>query len=586
MTKTRLKLAIWLTFSLLLAGTALVGIAGLANLVAYFQKGADPAAALNLIPNRPPDWPVAVTWLPDEADTGRDMEPVTRTRIEDAYVRAWLQRTLSYQKGENFGLGSYFSGPALAALEADLVRGAAAGRQIEQVALGHRLQLHFYSADGSIVALTDYGANLVHRIGGSGDTPALLTEETVPYQIIMIQIDGTWKVRQWVRREDILPPEDVRPAAKPTPDGLVEAAGSRLAVGGRPFIIRGVNYYPQESPWLEFWPNYDGALIDRDLAHMRALGFNTVRIFVPFEQFGGADVDPVMIARLRDFLNVAGRRELQVIVTLFDFRGDYSLVTWPAADRHLETLLTTFNRHPAILAWDLKNEPDLDFDSQGEDLVTGWLAHAADLARRTDPHHLVTIGWSSPAAAAALVDRVDFVSFHYYEPAGDLPGRLAALRRKIGPEKPVALTEFGLPTWNSFFFPNGHTPAEQAVYLSQVLAAVEIGELAGSVVWTLYDFSEVPPIVAGSWPWQTGPQRHLGLIDLAGNPKPAAALFAPEAGRSTLPSLPGWRRFVKPFWLALEAMVGLAILAVTAGLPRRHRVLAAARSLARRFRIL
>ena len=111
--KIHLKLLLWLALLLVAAGVLWLLLRGLGDLVAYFQRGADPASALNIVPNVPPDLHVTLAWLPDDADTGRAMEPYTRRQIEAGYLRAWLQWNLSYLKGEPFGLKTYFSGPAL-----------------------------------------------------------------------------------------------------------------------------------------------------------------------------------------------------------------------------------------------------------------------------------------------------------------------------------------------------------------------------------------------------------------------------------------------------------------------------------------
>ena len=60
---------------------------------------------------------------------------------------------------------------------------------------------------------------------------------------------------------------------------------------------------------------------------------------------------------------------------LFRWVFCYSLLHWPDADRYLETLLTYFKNNPTILAWDLKNEPDLDYRTAGKEVVNSWLAY-------------------------------------------------------------------------------------------------------------------------------------------------------------------------------------------------------------------
>ena len=558
MQKTHLKLIIWaLLLALTLAG-AWVVVSGSANLLASFERGAEPASALNIVPNVPPDLHVALSWAADDADSGRQIDPLTRSQIESVYIRAWLQINLSYQKGEPHGLTTYFTGPSLAEVSAAVRRTHSDGFSIEQADTAHHLQLHLSSAEGSIVAFTDHDATVVHVIRDAKGTIISVEETRADYDVVMLLENGLWHVRHWVRRAAT--EADNRPIAPACP-GCARVDGTGLRVDGTPFAVAGINYYPQATPWDTFWPQYDPAVIDRDLSRIKGLGLNTIRIFVPYEQFGGPHVDPIMRDRLSDLLDRAEAQNLKLIVTLFDFRGDYSLLHWADADRQLETLLTYFAGHPAILAWDLKNEPDLDDARVGGQIVDAWLRHIALLARSYDPNHVLTIGWSNPTAAVRLVGQVDMVQFHYYAPVAELATGYVALRQ-AAPDKPLLLGEFGLPTWNTVF-PNGHTEAEQATYYAALLSRLQhLDPSTGHLAWTLYDFARVPATVAGRWPWQTGPQAYLGIIRTDGSEKPAAALLAPGANLTIAP-LPIWARLLKPFWLlmlgaTLVEIVGLA----------------------------
>ncbi len=558
MRKTHLKLIIWaLLFALTLAGAWAV-VSGAANLLASFERGAEPASALNIVPNVPPDLHVALSWAADDADSGRQIDPLTRSQIESVYIRAWLQINLSYQKGEPHGLTTYFTGPALAEVSAAVRRAHSDGLSIEQADTAHHLQLHLSSAEGSIIAFTDHDATVVHVIRDNAGAIISVEETRADYDVVMLLEDGLWHVRHWVRRAatgaDNTPPAPACPGC-----AVIDRTG--LRVDGAPFRVAGINYYPQATPWDTFWPQYDPAVIDRDLSRIKGLGLNTIRIFVPYEQFGGPRVESIMRDRLGDLLDRAEAQNLKLIVTLFDFHADYSLLHWADADRQLATLLTRFAGHPAILAWDLKNEPDLDDRRVGTQIVDAWLTHIAGLAHSYDPNHLLTIGWSSPAAAQRLVQQVDLVQFHYYATAESFTAAYVALRQ-AAPNKLLLLGEFGLPTWNSVF-PNGHTEAEQAAYYAELLYRLRsLDPSTGHLAWTLYDFASVPATVAGRWPWQTGPQRHLGIIRIDGSEKPAAALLAPEANLSILP-VPGWARWLKPFWLlaAGGALTGTVLVA-------------------------
>ena len=554
MSKNLVKLLLW---AFLIGVGALASyslLLGLARLTAFFQQGADVSSALHNIPSLPSDLTVRWQWLPDDADTGRQMEPYTRTQIESAYLRAWLQWDLSYVQKKPYGLKTYFSGPALADLDSSITQSVSKNWKITQVDNAHNLQLHFYSADGSIVSLTDQAALVLETIQDAKNSTVYSGETQANFDVVMFLEDGYWHVRHLVRT-GTQPWLAGSIGELQTPPGMVGVQGNHLVLDGQPFTAAGINYYPQQTPWDQFWLKYDGAATEQDFTLIQSLGLNTIRIFVPFDQMGGSKPDPKMLDKLEDLLNRAHNHGLWVIVTLFDFRSDYSPWLWSAADRQLESILTRFRDNQAVLAWDLKNEPDRDYASAGQDNVNNWLKHTARMARSFDPHHLLTVGWSTPAAAQAIPESVDFVSFHFYAPAAELPQLLTTLKSAVT-DHPVMLTEFGLPTWNSPFFPNGHSELEQAEYYADVLTVSRAGDTTGYLAWTLFDFNNVPASVAGRYPWQIGPQKYLGVVRPDGTLKPAAKLLAPNADL-TVVKVPSWARFFKPFWLTVMVSISL-----------------------------
>ncbi len=568
MSKNRLKLLIWLMLTALALAAVVGSILLLGQVVTYFGTGADPRSALNLIPAAPPDLDERLAWRPDAA-AGRDIEPFVRQQVAGAYLRAWAQFNISHAVGQPYGLKSYFTGVALDGVSATIAQAAAAGWRIEQADLAHDLELTFYAENGQVVAFTDHNLPLVQRLTHA-DGREQVIETRATFDVVMTLKDGNWRVRTWLRRPATEPPQltQLPPQSALRAPQIVSIQGDGLTLNGAPFAVNGVNYYPQQTPWDDFWIKYNPDQTRADLAIARALGLNSVTIFVPFEQFGGDAPLYLYTSRLRHFLDEAERQGVQVIVTLFDHRTDHSLATWPADDRHIAALVGGLAGHPAILAWNLKNEPDRDYAANSPALVQGWLRHVAGQVRRHDPDRLITIGWSSPQAAAALVDVVDVVSFHYFAPAADYPAQLAELRDIAG-GKPLLLGEFGLPTWNSFF-PNGHTEAEQAAYYADLLTVQRLARTAGQMSWTLYDFAAVPTSEF-RWPWQRGPQASMGVIRLDNTLKPAAALLAPGSDLTSVPAVPGWARFLKPFWLMLFAGAGLLVALVLLSFNRRLR---------------
>lgn len=526
MRKNRLKGLIGLGV-ILLAAALFVGVmAALAQIVIFTGTGADRAAALNLVPALPADLEQRVTWLTDAPTvTGqRALEPVVRQQVTGAYMRGLAQMAISYELGRPYGLATYFGGPVLVQVTDAISATAATGLALRQSSLSHALQLTFYADDGSVVAFRDNAARLVQQVKDSASGQEQVIVQEGAYDVVMFLEDGNWRIRAWRRVGDAEP----QPMPLGGLPGSVRVTGSQLTVNGAPYRIAGVNYYPSATPWTLFWPNYDPQQTAVDLAAARALDFNTIRVFVPFTDFGGADVDPEMVAHLRDLLDQAQAQGLRVIVTLFDHRTDHAIGNWTDDEKHLAGLIPALAWHPAILAWDIKNEADRDTQLNGAVLNEAWLRHMIGQLRSYDRNHLVTVGWSTPAAASALVDVVDFVSFHYYGAVEDYARQVQGLVDQVG-EQPIVLGEFGASSWQ-WLRPGQLGEESQAKYLGdllltqQLLAKERAWPLAGDIVWTLYDFTEVP-LAEFRLPWRKAAQASMGLLHSDGANKPAAAII-------------------------------------------------------------
>lgn len=316
----------------------------------------------------------------------------------------------------------------------------------------------------------------------------------------------------WGSYQYAKPPQaSASPSVLNKQDGVPQVMGAHLMLGQQRFYLHGINYYPQNTPWESFWPQFQPETITQDLIRIQKLGFNTVRIFVPFEQFGGMQVKPEMKQKLLRFLNLAHQHDLKVVVTLFDFFVDYANLA--ATQGHLEDLLKGLETHPALLAWDLKNEGDADY-KYGKDKVVSWLQFAAEQVRRLAPGQLVTAGWQDAAHISDISPFLDYVTFHFYGPENALEPQIEALKKHTS--KPIVLGEYGFHTWSQAL-PDAHIPEHQYNYFNAVLAATTAQDLAGSMVWNLYDYA---PKTFGVQMLSTESfQHHMGVLDTRQRPK-------------------------------------------------------------------
>ncbi|UZO82263.1 glycoside hydrolase family 5 protein [Aquimarina sp. ERC-38] len=380
---------------------------------------------------------------------------------------------------------------------------------INSSTLRHELDANFFSEDGQIVAFTDRNVLEVQEIIPKKNNP-LYSKTNSNYQVIMLKEDGFWRIRHLTRTQLNF---DKTRILKKSP--LVN--DTIILVDNQPFPIKGINYYPKDTPWDLFGDKFNAEVVDQDFHLIKNAGLNTIRIFIPYTDFGKEYVLPEKLEKLRLVMNTAEKVNLKVIVTLFDFYGNYALEDWTFTHRHLEQIVDYLKDHKALLAWDLKNEPDLDFDSRGKSRVTSWLTELVAQTKEIDSIHPITIGWSSPEAAKLLQDQVDFLSFHYYGEISDFKERYKPLKAF---QKPVVLQEFGLSSYRGLWAPFGNSEEDQALYYQNFQNILK-KESVHFLSWTLYDFTNVPKGVVGSLPWRRAIQKHFGFIRTNGEKKPA-----------------------------------------------------------------
>lgn len=485
-------------------GLNLLLVSGISSILSYLNTGADKSKMLNLALGAEPVYKPQLVWK-DSINPSRPIEKPTKKRVAQDYLNAWYVREVALATGETKGIADYYTSNAREKITRILTENKAAQTRIESTSLNHELHLEFYSADGQLISFTDQNVLEVQRVF-SEDQLVLQTRDTSDYRVIMLLEDGFWRIRQLVR----------------IPKKSVKASVVNIPQKKLPKWIKGVNYYPQESAWNTFGASFNPETLAADFKKIKALHLNTIRIFIGYEDFGAADVTEDKLNKLNVLLDLAKEHELNVIITLFDIYGDYSVLDMPNTFKHAATIINTFKTHPALLAWDIKNEPDLDYKNRGEDLVNFWLKNQLDHIKNLDPETPVTIGWSTPEAAVTLAEKLDLVSFHYYRDFENFETSYTTLKEATN--KPLMLQEFGLSTYRGFWNPFGASEQKQAEYYNTFLSDLKQKNLHFAI-WTLYDYTEVPTGVVGRLPWRKAPQKHFGILKENTTDKKAAQVF-------------------------------------------------------------
>lgn len=489
-------------------------ILGIGTILDYLNTGAERKKILHLEPEAINTYFPQVKWISLQ-NPGRKMENNTLKNIETDYLFSWFIKNKALENNDSTGINDFYTDNSRKILKQNIIFNKKNNIHIESTTLKHHPKIEFYSADGQLVVFTDKNVIQYQRSYNKKIRTATL-QDTATYKVMMLLEDGFWRIRHMKR----LPKtnetfEHLHPRKK---NQIYSIEGKKIKKDSVDFTIKGINYYPKNSAWDTFGANFNLDTIAKDFDIIARAKLNTIRIFIQYEDFGKANIPLQKIKKLKLLLDLAQTKKLSVIVTLFDFYGDYSVDTWTLTFKHAKTIVSNFKNHKAILAWDIKNEPDLDFKSRGKENVLDWLSQMLTIIKENDPNHLTTIGWSNSIAANQLKEKVSFVSYHFYNPLENFTQEHLDLEKAT--KKPVVIQEFGIPSYKGIWNWFGNNEEDQAIFHKNIQEKFKTGKLS-FVSWTLYDFPKVPNKVAGKWPWVKQKQKKFGFINLKNKPKPS-----------------------------------------------------------------
>jgi hypothetical protein len=437
----------------------------------------------------------SVAWLTPTQPLDREVSDSDQLVVGMRITEAWAAHANALASGNVAYLPDHFSGVALKRARLSVAETGA-----RMVVLHQDLRPTFHQIDGSLLQVETTALTARFMVKDGDLTGYRLTRDATVTTLIN-EATG-WRIFSHEREgaEDVVPAQAVYPS------------DARLA---------GINYYPAATPWSRFWPEFDRTVVAADMALIRGLGANAVRIFLQRKAFLDPAVAEGNLEDLTILLNEANLAGLKVVPTLFDMRSGYEPGLWADDYRWLQTVLPVLQAAPNIAYVDLKNEPDLDFAGHGRGNVKAWLLTMSAAIRQLAPGMPLTIGWSNAETAPIMSDLVDLVTYHDYKPVDTAAARLADLRRKIS-AKPVHVTEIGASSWSMAFGLFPHSRQSQKFDLSARTDALADAE--GLFLWTLHDFPDPDAAAIGRSPWRRGLQSNFGLVAADGEEKPAASI--------------------------------------------------------------
>ena len=333
----------------------------------------------------------------------------------------------------------------------------------------------------------------------------------------------------------------------------VRLDGNYFSREGRRFIPVGANWVPAKAA-ME-WPyDWDPKAIEADFARMHELGFNTIRLDLVWAWFEPRpdDYNPEAFRGLDYLVSLAHRYHIYLHPMLL-IGGEVGEAYWdvpyrqgrdPQSDPYMLRLETDFaaelarryGKEPAILAWDLTDEPPFWIvgDSTTDAMATNWTRLLTGAIRRHDSMHPMVVGTSmedvgrGPFRPDILRNDVDFFSVHPYTiyapklfPDAMLSARGtygAALETALsgGAGRPVMVQEIGASSAQ-------YEPEQIARYLGANLYSALGAGANGFLIWC---YTDAAPEQFHRVPYLRSPhETQFGLTTWDGKERPSARMF-------------------------------------------------------------
>lgn len=324
-------------------------------------------------------------------------------------------------------------------------------------------------------------------------------------------------------------PIDLEPYISQDTRPFVTLVDNQFMMDETPYTIHGINYYPSKYPWRRFLTEADLETIQTEFEMVQSIGINTLRIFLwnqALFQCNGTSSQPVeeTFSRLDSIIQLASEYDLRLIVTLNDLPNLKTLYDNPqSVQEQTQLIVSRYKDEPTILAWDLRNEGDIDYGSRGiletrfpRVQVLGWLADTSQLVRSIDDNHLITAGWLNEAHSTA--PSVDFISFHHWSSVDELQSRIRGIQ--LASNKPILLQEVGYSTHHVNI-----TPQVQADLLEEMIQLTEEENLLGWMIWTAFDFTITDSCYPSPCQSPDNAEHDFGIWQTDYTPKPAVEVI-------------------------------------------------------------
>lgn len=385
--------------------------------------------------------------------------------------------------------------------------------------LYHQLHIHLISNDRKVAVMTDSAHVSIQKLSHDDQVISKHIDTSIIRYVLLME-EGNWKIH----KRKVLHTKRAEMGSL-EPENRIHIQQSALAG------IKGINYYPQATPWKNFWLEYNEDVTRKDLRTIKNLNIQSIRIFIPYFDVRDLKLKNTIIQNCQDFLTQCADQNIKVVVTLFDFYEGVESYRWGNHMNYIDTLTFHLSAQEGLWMWDLKNEPDIDFQYHGKEYVKDWCEYFSFYLKKKDPKHPITIGWAHHPRQDFLNKHLDVISFHHYGNASSLQELIK--KQKSYDDRPIIITEVGRSTYHGLWSPFGYDEEAQVEYYKN-LNTVKSQDQIPYFAWTLYDFDSIPEGIVPNRPWIIQSQMKFGLLDKNGVPKKSAEVIKNDVANEKL----------------------------------------------------
>jgi beta-glucuronidase len=271
----------------------------------------------------------------------------------------------------------------------------------------------------------------------------------------------------------------------------VTIEGNSILLNGDPITIRGVNRYDE---YANFGVNVPEEILRKELALMKSVGINTIRVHYP--------QSPDLLS-LYDEFGFMMLEELPLNWWGLKFWGEevnMNLDILDQAKPALRKMIARDKNHPCIIIWSMGNECQTD-----NEIGITVMRELMKLAKSLDPTRPVTFVVALDPVGHLAFNEADIVCINKYN--GTLAGKICdqisqidslgyqplvkelTIHRNSITNKPIIITEFGAQGIKNIHGDVSYSEEFQAAYIERAWEGIRsVPGISGGVLWCWADY--------------------------------------------------------------------------------------------------